>query len=53
MVKVVETMETHPNPMEKVRKFHYLQTFAGDVAKADIKKDNLAKQWKQYAATVP
>ena len=30
-------LETHPSPVERVRKFHHLQTFAGDVAKADTK----------------
>ena len=42
-MEVVEALETHPSLVERVRKFHYLQTFTGDVAKADIKKDNLAK----------
>ena len=37
----------------KGRKFHYLQTFAGVVAKADTRKDNHAKQWKQCAGIVP
>ena len=53
MVEVVEALETHPSLVERVRKFHYLQTFAGDVAKADIKKDNPVKQWKQCVGTVP
>ena len=53
MVEVVEALETHPSPGERVRKFHYLQTFAGDVAKVDIKKDNPIKQWKQCVGTVP
>ena len=52
-VEVVEALETHPSLVERVRKFHYLQTFAGDVAKADIKKDNPVKQWKQCVGTVP
>ena len=41
-----------PNLVERVRKFHYQQTFAGDVVKIDIKKDNLVKQWKQCAGNV-
>ena len=52
-VKTVAVLETLLNPVERVRKFHYLQTFAGDVVKADIKKDNHVKQWKQCAGTVP
>ena len=42
-----------PNPVKRVWKFHYLQTFAGDVVKADIRKENLTKQWKQCVGTVP
>ena len=52
-VEAVEAMEIHPSLVERVGKFHYLQTFAGDVAKADIKKDNPVKQWKQCVGTVP
>ena len=44
---------TFLNMVERVRKFHYLQTFAGDVVKADTRKDNLVKHWKQCAGTVP
>ena len=39
--------------VEKVRKFHYLQTFAGDVVKVDTRKDSHVKLWKQCAGTVP
>ena len=46
-------LEALPNPVERARKFHSRLTFAGDVAKADIRKDNLARQWKQCAGTVP
>ena len=37
----------------RVRKFHYLQTFAGDVVKADARKDSCVRQWKQCAEIVP
>ena len=53
MVAVVEALETLLNPVERVRKCHYLQKFAGDVAKADIQKDSHVKQWKQCAGIVP
>ena len=53
VVEAVEALETHPSPVERVRKFHYLQKFAGDVAKADIKRDNLVKQREQCVGTVP
>ena len=53
VVEAVEALETHSNLVERVGKFHYLQTFAGDVVKADTKKDNLVKQWKQCLGTVP
>ena len=46
-VETVAALETLLNLVERVRKFHYLQIFAGDVVKADTKRDNLAKQWKQ------
>ena len=52
-VEVVEALGTPPSLVERVRKFQYLQTFAGDVAKGDIKKNNLVKQWKQCVGTVP
>ena len=45
MVGVVEAVEP-TNPVEKARKFHYLQTFAADVVKVDIKKDNLVRHWR-------
>ena len=48
----MEALEILPNLVERVGKFHYLQTFAGDVAKADIKKDNFVKQWKQCVGIV-
>ena len=44
--QMVVALENTPNLVERVRKFHYQQTFAGDVVKVDIKKDNLVKQWK-------
>ena len=53
VVEEVEALETHPSLVERVGKFHYLQTFAGDVVKADSKKDNFVKYWKQYVGTVP
>ena len=49
-MEAVEALETYPSLVERVRKFHYLLTFAGDVAKADIKKDNPIKQ---CVGTVP
>ena len=48
----MEVLETHSSLVERVRKFDYLQTFAGDVAKADIEKDNPIKQCKQGVGTV-
>ena len=53
VVEAMEALETHPSLVERVGKFHYLQTFAGDVARADIKKNNRVKQWKQCVGTVP
>ena len=53
MVAAVVALEKPPNPVERVRKFHYPQIFAGDVVKVDIRRDNLIKQWKQSAGTVP
>ena len=50
---VVAALENPPNPVERVRKFHYPQIFAGDVVKVDIRRDNLVKQWKPCAGTVP
>ena len=52
-VETVVALETHPSPVERVRKFHYLMTFAGGVVKADTKKDNLVKHWRQCVGTVP
>ena len=53
VVEAVETLETHPSLVEGARKFHYLETFAGDVAKVDIKNDSPVKQGKQCVGTVP
>ena len=56
MVVAVETaavLKALPNPVERARKFHPRLTFAGDVAKGDIRKDNLTRQWKQCTGTVP
>ena len=47
--QVVAAVETLPDPVERVRKFHYLQIFVGDVVKEDIKRGNPFKQWKQCA----
>ena len=52
VVEAVEICETLLNMVERVRKFHYLQTFAGDVVKADTRKGNLVKHWKQCAGIV-
>ena len=49
----LETLETHPSPVERVGKFHCLQTFAGGVVKAGTKKDNIVKHSKQCVGTVP
>ena len=43
VVEAVKALETHPSLVERVGKFHYLKTFAGDAVKADTKKNNLAK----------
>ena len=53
MVVAVTALENSPNPVERVGKFHYPQTFDGDVVKVDIKRDNLVKPWKQCAGNVP
>ena len=42
----VEILETLLNLVERVRKFHCLQTFAGDMVKAGTRKDNHVKYWK-------
>ena len=36
VVEAVEALETHPSLVERVRKFHYLQTFSGAVDSLDI-----------------
>ena len=53
VVGVVAAVENPPNPVEKVGKFHYPQTFFGDVVKVDIRRGNLVKLWKQSVGTVP
>ena len=53
VVVAVAAVENPPDPVERVRKFHYLQTFVGDVVKAGIRRGNPVKQWKQSAGTVP
>ena len=53
VVVVVAAVEIPPDPVERVGKFHYPQTFVGDVVKEDIRRGNLVKQWKQSAGTVP
>ena len=53
VVAVVAAVENPPETVERVRKFHYPQTFVGDVVKEDIKRGNPVKQWKQSAGTVP
>ena len=52
-VEALEALETHPSLVERVRKFHYLMTFAGYVVKADTKRNNLVKYWIQCVGTVP
>ena len=53
VVVAVAAVENPPDPVERVRKFHYPQTFDGDVVKEDIRRGNPVKQWKQSAGTVP
>ena len=53
MVVVKAAVENPPDPVERVRKFHYPQTFVGDVVKGDIRKGNPVRQWKKSAGTVP
>ena len=53
VVASVAAMENPPDWMEKVGKFHYLQTFVGDEVKAGIRRGNPVKQWMQSAGTVP
>ena len=43
VVKAVEVLETHQSPVERVGKFHYLQTFAGDVCKGRHQKGQPCK----------
>ena len=52
VVKAVEMLETLLNMVERARKFHYLQTFTGDVEKAGTRKDRIVKQWKQSVEAV-
>ena len=52
-VVVVEAAgENPPNSVERVGKFHYPQTFVGDVVKGDIRRGNLVKLWKQSIGNV-
>ena len=51
-VEAVEMLETLLNMVEKVRKFHNLLTFVGDVKKAGTRKDSIVKQWKQSICDV-
>ena len=51
VVEAVEALETHPGPVERVRKFHYLMAFAGGVVKADTKKYNLIKHWTEHVGS--
>ena len=53
VVAAVAAVENPPDPVKKERKFHYPQTFVGDVVKEGIKRGNPVKQWKQSAGTVP
>ena len=50
---VAAAVENPPDPVERVGKFHYTQTFVGDVVKAGIRRGSPVKQWKQSAGTVP
>ena len=52
VLEAVEMLETFLNIVERVRKFHYLQTFAGDVVKADTRKERIVKLWKQCVGNV-
>ena len=53
VVVVVAAVENPPNPVERVGKLHYPQTFVGDVVKENIRRGNLVKLWKQSVGTVP
>ena len=50
---VVAAVGNPPKPVEKVGKFHYPQTFVGNVVKVEIRRGNLVKLWKQSVGTVP
>ena len=52
VVTVVAAVENPPDPVERVGKFHYPQTFV-DVVKAGIKRGNPARQVKQSAGNIP
>ena len=43
VVEALEVLEIHQSPVERVRKFHYLMTFARGVVKADTKKGQPSK----------
>ena len=53
VVVVVAVVENLPNPVERLGKFHYPQTFVGDVVKEDIRRGDPVKLWKQSVGTVP
>ena len=53
VVAVVAAVENPPDPVERVGKSHYPQTFVGDVVKVGIKRGNPVRQWKQSVGTVP
>ena len=53
VVAAVAAVENPPNPVERVGKLHYPQTFVGDVVKEDIRRGNFVKLWKQSVGTVP
>ena len=38
--QVVAAVESPPDPVERVGKFHYPQTFVGDVVKVGIRRGN-------------
>ena len=48
----VEAVETLLNTVERVRSFHYIQKFVGDVEKSGTRKDNIIKLWKQSVEAV-
>ena len=51
--QVMAAVENSPDPVEREGKLHYPQTFAGDMVKEGIRRDNLVKMWKQSVGTVP